>query len=429
MSDESKPAPALIPLPPLPYLTADLPGIGGHIKLRPQDFVVTEIPAYDPAGAGTHVYFLIEKTDIDTRTAVVRIAHALGRETRDFGYAGMKDRRAVARQMLSIEHVDPAVIEKLEVPGVRVLNVALHGNKLRLGHLAGNRFDIRIRGVTADQLADTRRILDVLSRRGLPNYFGPQRFGVRGTGHLLGLALLRGDDQEFLDLFLGRPDESIDYGAMLRARKLYTDGKFDDARHAWPGHHREERAALGALVHGRNARRARFAVDKHLRRLFLSALQSFLFNEVVAARLPTIDKVLLGDLAFIHGRGAVFAALDPAVEQPRADSLEISPSGPLYGFKMTWPTGEAEKIERDVVTRNGVDVAWFGQGEHNIRGERRPLRIPLPKATCSSGVDDAGVYIEVSFALPSGAYATVALRELMKSEEGESEESPGASED
>ena len=290
--------------------------------------------------------------------------------------------------------------------------------------------------------------------------------------HQLGLALLRGDDKEFLDQFLGRPIESVDYGPMLRARRLYEQGNFEQARNAWPGNHRDERAALSALAHGRNVRRARYAVDKHLRRFLVSALQSFLFNEVLIARLATMDKVLLGDLAFKHGHGAVFRVTDPAAEQPRADRLEISPSGPLYGSKMSWPTDEPERIEREVIQRFGVDVNWFGQGENRIRGDRRALRIPLVGAikqelaepesqdqpvrfdatpmppasenplfapptmppeldvpTIQAGQDDAGSYIEVSFALPSGAYATILLRELMKAESAEAEESPAPTEE
>ena len=254
----------------LPYLTADLPGIGGTIKERDEDFIVTEVPAYEPCGEGTHSYFAIEKVGIDTRAAVVRISKALGLPAREFGYAGLKDRHAVTRQVISVEHVDPALIEKLDVQGVKVLWVKLHGNKIRLGHLRGNRFDIRIRGVARDKLAQARAILDVLKNRGMPNFYGPQRFGVRATGHQLGLALLAGDDKEFIDQFLGRPQPGLDYGAMLRARQLYEGGHFDKARQAWPGHHRDERSALAALAHGRNARRAKYAIDRQLRRFLVS---------------------------------------------------------------------------------------------------------------------------------------------------------------
>ncbi|MCG3178806.1 MAG: tRNA pseudouridine synthase D [Phycisphaerae bacterium] len=404
------------PLLPLPYLTAGVEGIGGQIKQKPSDFIVTELPLYDPAGEGTHTYFCIQKQGIDTRAAIRRVAQALGRRPRDIGYAGLKDKNAVTRQVLSVEHVDPAVVEAMSVQDVSVLWVSRHRNKLRLGHLRGNRFELKIRGVGVGHLPRAREILDTLSRRGVPNFFGPQRFGVRHNGHQLGLALLRRDNKEFIDLFLGRPDPALDYGPMLKARELYEQGKFDEARRAWPPYHRDERAALAALARDGKHKHARSAVDKHLRRFLVAALQSFLFNRVLADRLATIDTLAPGDLAYLHGRGAVFHVEDPAAEQPRADRLEISPSGPLYGFKMTWPTGEPGRVEQEVISRYGIDPAWFGQGGHHVRGDRRPLRIPLGDPTIAAGADDDGPYIEIGFDLPSGAYATVVLRELIKSE-------------
>ena len=417
------------PLEPLGYLTADRPGIGGQIKLRPEDFIVTEVPAYEPSGQGTHVYFCIQKRGMDTRTAVRRIAQALGVSPRDVGYAGQKDRHAVTRQTLSAEHVEPAAVEKLQIPDIGVLWVSRHTNKLRLGHLRGTRFDLKIRGVGPEALIAARDILDHLNRRGVPNYFGPQRFGVRGNGHRLGLALIRRDNREFVDLLLGRPEPGVDHGPMLKARQFYEQQKFEEARQCWPPYHREERAALTVLARGQNAKRARHAVDKHLRRFLVSALQSYLFNQVLVQRLATIDTLLAGDLAYRHHHGAVFRVEDPAVEQPRADRLEISPSGPLYGYRMTWPTDEPERIEREVVARFGIDVEWFGQGGHRVRGDRRPLRIALESPEIAAGADDAGPYVQVAFTLPSGAYATIVLRELTKSEHVEKKSESDAAAD
>ncbi len=118
----------------LPFLTADIPGVGGVIKQRPEDFLVEEVPLYEPSGSGTHVYFRIEKKGLPTIQAVQEIARALCRQKCEIGYAGLKDADAVTRQMLSIEHVDPVVVQSLDVPGVRVLNVSRHTNKLKLGH-------------------------------------------------------------------------------------------------------------------------------------------------------------------------------------------------------------------------------------------------------------------------------------------------------
>src|SRR5690349_15771326 len=130
-----------------PYLTRDFPGIGGVIKQRPEDFFVQEIPLYEPSGEGEHVYAEIQKIGMPTFDAVQRIARALGVSTRDVGYAGMKDARAISRQVISIWGTTPEAVMALRIENLSVLWAARHGNKLRLGHLAGNRFAIKIREV------------------------------------------------------------------------------------------------------------------------------------------------------------------------------------------------------------------------------------------------------------------------------------------
>ncbi|MGB9626871.1 MAG: tRNA pseudouridine(13) synthase TruD, partial [Phycisphaerae bacterium] len=142
--------------PNLPYLTVDAPPLAGRIKVHPDDFQVEEVPLYEASGEGTHSYACIEKTGMSTLRAVREIARALGEPHRNIGYAGMKDANAVTRQVLSIEHVPPERIEKLEIPGIRVLWVRRHGNKLRLGHLRGNRFVIRLRDVDTGRLDEVR---------------------------------------------------------------------------------------------------------------------------------------------------------------------------------------------------------------------------------------------------------------------------------
>src|SRR5438128_877822 len=127
---------------PLPYLTRDLPGVGGAIKLRTEDFFVQEMPLYEPSGEGEHVYCEIQKVGIPTFEAINRIAAALNVSTRDIGYAGLKDAKAITRQVLSILGTNEQAVMDLRVPDIAVQWAARHGNKLRLGHLAGNRFAI-----------------------------------------------------------------------------------------------------------------------------------------------------------------------------------------------------------------------------------------------------------------------------------------------
>src|SRR5687768_8308956 len=169
----------------LPFLTKDFPSIGGVIKQRPEDFFVQELPLYEPTGEGEHVYCEIQKIGMTTFDAVDRIARALNVSAYDIGFAGMKDAQAVTRQLLSIRGTTEAAVMGLKIPNLTVQWAARHGNKLRLGHLSANRFAIKIREVNPTDVVKLRPVLDVLEKRGMPNYFGEQRFGRRENNHLL----------------------------------------------------------------------------------------------------------------------------------------------------------------------------------------------------------------------------------------------------
>jgi tRNA pseudouridine13 synthase len=397
----------------LPYRTADVPGLGGRIKARPEDFVVEELPLYEPADEGTHTFFALEKCGVATMPAIREIARALGVPHRHFGYAGLKDADALTTQTVSIEHVPPERLLALDLPRIRIRWARHHRNKLKLGHLRGNRFRIRLRDAAPGRLADARALLDRLAREGVPNYFGEQRFGVRGDTWVLGRALLCQDWDELIRNMLGRPTER-DHGGVLEARRRFEQGDYEAAARAWPYTFRDERKACQTLARtDGDTKRAAYGIDKPLKRLYISAYQSYLFNRVVAERVDTLDTLLSGDLAYRHAGGAVFRVEDPAVEQPRADAFEISPSGPLFGYRMTEPEGRAAEIEASVLQAEGLAPGDFrAAGAHKVKGARRPLRIRPQDAAVESGEDELGPYYEFRFGLEPGAYATMVLREL-----------------
>ncbi len=443
-------------LDPWPYLSADVPAVPAAVKRRYEDFFVDEIPAYEPSGRGDHVYFVVEKRGLATMPAAADIARALGRNPRDIGFAGLKDARAVTRQTFSVEHEEPERIRGLDLPRMRVLSVSRHTNKLRIGHLRGNRFAIRLREVDPGRIDDIRAVLDLLSRRGTPNYFGRQRFGTRGDSGRIGAALLHDDPAEAMALLCGRAGE-FDTGEVRRARRLYDAGNFAAAARAWPYLFRDAARACRAMAKSDgDARRAIRAVPRGLRQFFVSACQSWLFNRVLAARIDEIDRVRPGDLAYKHDNGAVFLVQDAAAEQPRAERFEISPTGPLFGRRMTAPADEPAALEQRVLAGERLDAAIFSAGERPARhaadaephvqapgpaaaqarsagsvrqglappGGRRPLRFALRDATAESGSDDAGPFIELRFTLAAGCYATSVLREICKDalEEGRAQE-------
>jgi tRNA pseudouridine13 synthase len=305
-----------------------------------------------------------------TNAALRALARALGANPKDVGVAGQKDARGVTVQTFSVEHVDPDRAAALDLPGLRVLRAARHRNKLRTGHLRGNRFALRLREIDPARLGDVRAALAELERRGAPNYFGPQRFGVRGDNWEVGRAAMAGD--------------------------------FATAA----------RIALGEVRSG-DPRRALLSRDRRLLSLYASAFQSYLFNGVVALRLGSLDRVDDGDLAWKHDNGAVFSVTDAAAERSRAEAFEISPTGPMFGRRMTAPGGAQAALEAEVLAAAGVTAESFpDRGPFQCTGGRRPLRFRPDGAEAEAGADEHGPYVEVRFALDSGCYATVVLAEI-----------------
>jgi len=406
----------------LPFVTAEYPGIGGVIKQRAEDFFVQEIPLYEPSGEGEHVYCEIEKLGLTTFDAIDRIARALNISARDIGYAGMKDASAITRQVLSIPNTTEEAVMNLHLPQMSVKWAARHGNKLRLGHLRGNRFAIKIRQVNATDVVKIAPVVKRLQERGMPNYFGEQRFGRRGNNHLLGAALLRGDGEAALKIFLGSPDKSLDNPQQRSAREAFERGEFAASMKLWPRSSGMERRILARFIKSKNASGAIRMLDQRIRRLCISALQSDLFNQVVARRIDSLDKLLVGDLAEKHDNGAVFRVTDAAAEQARCDAFEISPTGPLIGYRMTLPEGEALKIEQEIFESKHLQPGDFRvAGQLKIKGARRTLRVRPEDVELAGGVDEHGPHVTAAFTLPAGSFATVFLRELMKGESESSE--------
>ena len=401
--------------PVWPYLTADIPSVPAVIKRRNEDFVVEEVPLYDPCDSGDHVYALIEKVGLTTRRAVLDIAQALGVPSAAIGVAGQKDARGVTRQMVSVHGADPARIMSLALPGIRILDAARHRAKLRPGSLRANRFTVRLRETPADRIGEIDRIVEVLARRGVPNYFGPQRFGMRGDTWEVGRALLCGDFDGAVGLIVGQPMEE-DTGTVRRARELAAVGRFADAARTWPVGFPDcaHLCRLLARTAG-DARRAIFALERRLLGFYVSAYQAWLFNRVLAERVPNMDRVLHGDLVFSHLSGAVLAVEDVEIVQPCATRFEVSPTGPIVGYTMSAPRGEPAALEHRIIEEGGLPPIDLPRtGPLTCVGGRRPLRFRPEGIGCETGSDEAGPFLELRFTLPPGCYATSLLREIGK---------------
>lgn len=336
-----------------PYLTSDIPGVRGRIRTTPEDFQVDERPLYLPCGQGEHLYIKITKRLLSTPDLVRRLSSVLGVKTQAIGVAGLKDARAVTTQMVSLQGVTSEMVSRLKIDAqiLKVEPLTYHRNRLRTGHHAGNHFRLVIRDVADHAAATVPAVLHQLSTHGVPNYFGPQRQGKGGDNYRIGAALL-------------------------------------------------------------NDPRRREKMSRATRIWYLNAYQSFLFNRIVAKRIDRINRVLVGDWAMKLENGACFQVEDAEKEQPRADRFEISPTGILFGSRVSWAGGEPGDLEEAVIAEAGTtkDALVAAGKACGFRGERRALRIPLAELEWSLD----GSVLTLSFALPPGAYATSVLRELMK---------------
>lgn len=203
------------------------------------------------------------------------------------------------------------------VPKVKVLRTTRHGNKLKRGHLAGNRFTILLRDVAQENVKHAQATLEVLKRRGIPNWYDTQRFGRRLDTARLGLCLIRNDLEGYFRVLLGEPDRMLDPGT-FEARKAYADGKLDEALNLWPRNANIERMALIAVKETGPGEKALRRVQQKLKLLHVSAAQSLLFNRCLERRFDELDRLWDGDLCEKEN-GAKFTVENAAIEQPRAD--------------------------------------------------------------------------------------------------------------
>ncbi len=421
---------------PARYLTHDQPPIGGALKQRPEDFIVEELPLFSPAGEGEHMYLFVEKRGLSSIEMINAIARHFRVRPDEVGSAGLKDRHAITRQLVSVHAPGrtPEDVPMIDRPDMRVLWADLHTHKLKRGALQGNRFVIRVRGVEATQAIVAKKVLDRLAEAGVPNRFGEQRFGYVGNNHLIGRAIVRREYQEAVDRLLG-PDERAPR-SQTDARARYAEGDLEGAWREFPRSFRTEQTVLNALLKGKDARGALRSVPKNIRSYYISAFQSAIFNAVLDQRLidDGLDVLELGDLAYVHEHRTTFAvgetdlagdASGPGSIPARLARFEISPSGPLWGREMDRPTGRAGEVELDRLRAFGVDPTDLDRAESSIAemigGARRPLRVPLTDPDVEGGVDEHGPYVKCAFELPRGAFATTVMEEVCKTrlDEGE----------
>lgn len=400
----------------------DTPPISGVIKERPEDFLVDEVPLIEPSGEGEHLHMGVQKSGMTHDDMVDALARHCGVPAAAIGHAGMKDRIAITRQTVSVHLPGLPDPPQLQHPQLQILWTRRHQAKLRPGQLAGNRFSIRIRRTDPLVVPRVAQALRVLAARGAPNGFGPQRFGHRGNGHRLGLALVREDWEGLLAELLGSRGSAFPE-RQREARERFDAGDFAGSLHAWGRGDQAERVAVRVLQQGRSARRAVMAIRETTRRFWINAAQSAAFNAVLSHRLAAdqFDRFVSGDLANLHPGRSLFRVTasmlaDPAEArtlQDRLRSFDCSPTGPMPGSDCMPAEDVCDGIERQALSAAGLDVEPLRQSPFAPSGERRSLRMRVSDPQVEAGVDEHGAFIRVAFDLPRGGYATSVLAELL----------------
>jgi tRNA pseudouridine13 synthase len=413
------------------FYSAGLQGIGGKLRKTPEDFVVDEVsvdPPEKPAGAV--VIAKVWHRNWEANRLVRRLGSNLRVGRSSIGFAGTKDGRSVATQLMSFRGVSVDDVRALEIPDVKILDAYAADRMISIGDLMGNRFAVRVLdidpGVDADAMC--RSVWSKLEEiGGFPNYFGVQRFGsVRPITHLIGMDLVRGDFEGAVLRYVANPMGNASEGDEVR-RALQENRDFSQAMKDMPAKFTFERVMVSHLVERPGDYLGAIRrLPRNLQMMFVHAYQSYIFNRILSERLRRglpIHKPIEGDIVLPLDKSGV-----PDQDRPievtsnnlgkatrNASEGKAFVSGILFGSESTFARGEMGEIERDLVGRENLspdDFQIIGLREASSKGTRRELLAPAKEFVMTE--EDDGMLFR--FTLNKGCYATCLLREFMKAD-------------
>jgi tRNA pseudouridine13 synthase len=413
------------------FLSRDIPGIGGKLRMTPEDFVVDEIsinPSETPSGQ--IVIARVWHRNWEANRLVRRLGSNLRVGRGSIGFAGTKDRQSVATQLMSFRRADIEAVRALEIPDVRILDAYRSNRMISIGDLIGNRFSVRVSDVRGD--IDIRETCDAVRGElegigGFPNFFGIQRFGsVRPITHQIGRDLVRGDIEGAVMRYVANPMGDGSEGDDAR-RTLQETRDFERATKELPIRYTFERTMVAHLVErpGDYIGALR-RLPWNLLMMFVHAYQSFMFNRILSERMRRglpIHEPVEGDYVLPLDKNGVPDHDNPIdvtadnIAKARRNAAEGKAfvGGILYGTDSVFAEGVMGEIERDVVEMEKIEARDFqivGLREASSKGSRRELLAPVRDLKIDH--TDGGVLFR--FSLNKGCYATCLLREFMKAE-------------
>ena len=339
-----------------------------HFKQTPRDFVVEEIPLYTFSAEGEHLILFVRKKGLSTTEMIGQFARYLGIKNRDIGYAGLKDKHAMTKQYISLPKKYEEALENFSSENIKILSKTYHNNKLRIGHLKGNRFYIRLKKVNPTAAVKIDEALKNLAEKGMPNFFGYQRFGTDGDNHILGEKIAKGDRRE----------------KNPRIKKLLINAYQSHLFNLWLS----RRLEINSLVE-------HFSVEE------LENVLNMQKDELKYLKAQTHPfKLFNGDLMEHYPYGRLFSFDGSEEDFARFSNRDISVTGLLSGKRVKIATDSARIIEKDYDTQINTDgarrFAWVYPSD--IEGRFNQVEAQY----------------ELNFTLPKGSYATVLIEEIAK---------------
>ena len=402
------------------FYATDTPGIGGRLRATAEDFRVEEIPG-EVGSEGPYLICRLIKRDWELQHAVKEISKRLGISHRRIGWAGTKDRHAITSQLVSLYNISPEQVASVQLKDISLEVVGRSNTQISLGALRANRFVLRIRETVSDRLAEEVGIVNAAAARGLPNYFGLQRFGVtRPITHLVGECILKSDYEGAVAIYAGLPFPGEPEATRDARRDYYETRDPAAALHRFPVRMSFERSMLHYLAaHPGDYEGALKVLPPKLLSMFVSAFQSFLFNCALSTRIReemTLHEPVPGDrLLFLSGQEdrVTRENLSAAALQLSRGRCQIALFMPgTIPFEAKGPgdlTIEALMEEHGITSDNFGEASSFVQTKFD--GALRAIALKTDVATEITGRD-----VTLRFILPPGHYATTVCREYMKAD-------------
>jgi len=338
-----------------------------YFKQSKDDFVVTEIPLYEFSGEGEHLILKVRKKDLATWDMVNILSDCVGCKARDIGYAGLKDKNAMTVQYISMHRRFEEKIDLFEHPQIKILEKTYHNNKIRVGHLKGNKFFIRLKRVQELHKRILEDVLEQIAIYGMPNYFGFQRFGIDGDNYLKGKEICDGSRKE----------------RNRKLRQMYINAYQSYQFNMWLS----KRIEISKVI-------SNFSIDEIITQFDICRES---LKKLKQEKHPF--KLLEGDLMSHYPYGKIFYCEDIKSESNKFYAKDRVPTGLLSGKKARYSAQDAFKFEEEFIV------------ETVEQGSRRFAWV-FPSEVTSEYKEEKG-WFELSFELPKGSYATEFIAELI----------------